>query len=456
MQGERRVLIMGEDEDTLRYVSSLGFRPIVLDVPQDAPKMLRSFSPAFVLINLPNGNAQPAALRELSGSDVPIIVVTDSPAAAAKLADKRRKIHALSRPVSREAFQAALQTALARPGNGQPPSEYLVKYAPLFDLSAKMREVKAIIELVADTSATILIRGESGVGKDLIARAIHSASPRRDHPFVKVNCAALPTELLESELFGHEKGAFTGAYRRKPGKFEFARSGTIFLDEIGELPLGLQAKLLHVLQDEEFSRVGGREIIRADARVIASTNLDLEAALLQGQFREDLYYRLNVVEIHIPPLRERKEEIPSLVRYFLDTFQLQYRRTVELQPETIALLTEYSWPGNVRELENIVRRLVVLGSVEQIHEDIGLRLRSSQPKQSDVSPVPHVANPALGLREIARRAAQEAERIAIKEVLDRVHWNRSEAARLLRISYKTLLSKIAECGLPPKQRRPKK
>ena len=302
----------------------------------------------------------------------------------------------------------------------------------------------------------MLIRGATGVGKELVARAIHAASPRCDRPFMKVNCAALPSELLESELFGHEKGAFTGAYRRKPGKFEFANKGTLLLDEIGELPLALQPKLLQVLQDQEFSRVGGRELIRVDTRVIASTNRNLEEALAAGQFREDLYYRLNVLEIRVPPLRERREEIPVLVDHFLEKFHGQYGQKVKLPPEAIECFTDYPWPGNVRELENIVRRLVVLGNVRQIQDEVLASLRTPQSERTEVADGPSSPpreQAATGLREIARRAAREAERRAIQEILDRVGWNRSEAARLLKISYKTILSKITECGLAPKHRR---
>ena len=228
-----------------------------------------------------------------------------------------------------------------------------------------MRAIRTVIENIADTDATVLIRGESGVGKDLVARAIHAASARHGGPFVKVNCAAIPPGLLESELFGHEKGAFTGAHRRKPGQFEYANKGTIYLDEIAELPLALQAKLLHVLQDFRFARVGGNALVDVDTRVIAATNRDLEQALARGEFREDLYYRLNVVEIRIPPLRERKEEIPLLVACFLSRFNEQYRRTKQLSSATMARLTEHSWAGNVRELENVIRRMVVLTDGEQ-------------------------------------------------------------------------------------------
>jgi DNA-binding NtrC family response regulator len=312
-----------------------------------------------------------------------------------------------------------------------------------------MREIQTIVENIADTDATVLIRGESGVGKDLVARALHAASARRGGPFVKVNCAAIPPGLLESELFGHEKGAFTGAHRRKPGQFEYANKGTIYLDEIAELPHALQAKLLHVLQDFRFARVGGHGLIDVDARVIAATNRDLEHAMTHGEFREDLYYRLNVVEIRIPPLRERREEIPLLVACFLSRFNAQYGRTKHLSPETLTRLMEHSWSGNVRELENVIRRMVVLTDGEQAFETLVTRGRNGHAVAS--RPASLVTE---SLREIARRGAREAERKALEEVLERVHWNRAQASRLLKVSYKTLLNKISECGLTPPSRRP--
>jgi two-component system response regulator AtoC len=310
-----------------------------------------------------------------------------------------------------------------------------------------MRGIRSIIESIADTDTTVLIRGESGVGKDLVARAAHAASTRRTGPFVKVNCAAIPQGLLESELFGHEKGAFTGAHRRKPGQFEYANRGTIYLDEIAELPLGLQAKLLHVLQDFRFSRVGGYGLIDVDIRVIAATNRDLEEAMRRGEFREDLYYRLNVVEIQVPPLRERREEIPVLASWFLAKFNAQYGRQKALRPETIARLKEHSWPGNVRELENVIRRLVVLTNGEQTVEVLAERRRGGDVEAQR----PMVTE---SLREIARRGAREAERKALAEVLEQVRWNRAEASRILKVSYKTLLNKISECGLTAPSRRP--
>jgi len=317
--------------------------------------------------------------------------------------------------------------------------------------SGKMLPIRDLVAKVAVTNTTVLLRGESGVGKEVVGRAIHTASPRNGKQFLKVNCAALPSELLESELFGHEKGAFTGAYRQKPGKFEAADQGTLLLDEIGEMPLRLQAKLLHVLQDGEFSRVGGEKIIDTDVRLLAATNRDLEASMRIHQFREDLYYRLNVIEIRVPPLRERREEIAVLLDHFLRKFNVQYGRTVDVPAETMRAFLEYHWPGNIRELENAVKRMVVLGSARPVHMELlgnlGNGARSAaRPGVAALEPRPTIDTP-ISLKDIARQAARDAERVAIKEVLDRVHWNRAKAARLLQISYKALLYKIVQCGL---------
>ena len=310
----------------------------------------------------------------------------------------------------------------------------------VFDEGLQMREIRRVIESIADTDVTVLLLGESGVGKDLVARAIHAASARHVGPFIKVNCAAIPAGLLESELFGHEKGAFTGADRCKLGRFEYANKGTIYLDEIAELPLTLQAKLLHVLQDFRFARVGGYGVIDIDTRVIAATNRDLDQAMAHGEFREDLYYRLNVVGIRIPPLRERKDEIPILASGFLARFNEQYGRDKELSAEMVAQLVEHSWSGNVRELENAIRRFVVLSDGEHAFEALVAGGRNRHP------PVQRPASIVTeSLREIARRGAREAERKALEDVLERVRWNRTEAARILKVSYKTLLTKIKDC-----------
>jgi two-component system, NtrC family, response regulator AtoC len=309
-----------------------------------------------------------------------------------------------------------------------------------------MKAIGNIVDTVADTDTTVLIRGESGVGKDLVARALHAASRRRGGPFVKVNCAAIPEALLESELFGHERGAFTGADRRKPGQFEYAGCGTLYLDEVAELPLPLQAKLLHVLQDFQFLRVGGDRSITVDTRVIAATNVDLDDAMARGRFRADLYYRLNVVEIRVPALRDRREEIPRLAAWFVDRFNEHYHRRARLTPEILARLQSYRWPGNVRELENAMRRLVVFDDPERALTGLDARDRPPGPEWMSITG-------SEGLRDIARRGAREAERRALADVLQRVEWNRAEASRILKVSYKTLLSKVAECGLAPPERR---
>src|SRR5688572_23523983 len=224
-----------------------------------------------------------------------------------------------------------------------------------------MNQIASVIEQVSDNDVTVLIRGESGVGKELVARAIHQRSPRKDRPFVKVNCAALPAELLESELFGHEKGAFTGAAMTRVGKFEQADTGTIFLDEIGEMKPALQAKLLHVLQDGQFTKLGSNKQVNTDVRVVAATNRDLEGMMLRGEFREDLYYRLKVIEVTVPPLRERRKEIAHLTHFFIDRYARRYKRpSRELSPELQQLFQTYDWPGNIRELENMIKRIVIL------------------------------------------------------------------------------------------------
>ncbi len=301
--------------------------------------------------------------------------------------------------------------------------------------SPAMRDVAGVIDRVGRTEATVVLVGESGVGKEVAARAIHEASPRRGEAFLKVNCAAIPSELLESEFFGHEKGAFTQAYARQSGHFERAHHGTLFLDEITELPLGLQAKLLHVLQDGEYYRVGGTESIRTDVRVIAATNRDLVAAVQAGDFRDDLYYRLNIVQIRIPPVRERPEEVEVLTEHFRQQCEREYGHPVTIGPQTLNLFRRYSWPGNVRELETMVRRIAVLGAEAPVQAELQARLVTSD----GLRPV--------DLKTLARDAARAAEQAVILTVLRNTGWNRTQAARALGISYRALLYKIADFGL---------
>jgi two-component system response regulator AtoC len=356
------------------------------------------------------------------------------------------------------------------------------RYCMLFGSSDRMAEVRELIDRVADTDVTVLIRGESGTGKELVARALCAASLRRDKPFVKVNCAALPTELLESELFGFERGAFTGAMQHKPGKFEFANYGTMFLDEIGEMSVALQAKLLQVLQDGEFSRLGGKHDVRVDVRVIAATNRDLEQAVADGAFREDLFFRLNVVAISLPPLRQRREDIPMLADYFLKKYSVQYNKPYsELGPDVPELFAEHDWPGNIRELENLIKRVVVLGTSSTVRKELCQAIAQSASRNTQLAaghlrpeaalqgafsapasgtehdrlprPTPTelaVAAAEAGnysLKDVSREAARQAERELIARMLQQTRWNRKETAEILGISYKALLYKIKENGL---------
>ena len=349
--------------------------------------------------------------------------------------------------------------------------------------SEKMRSIATVIEQVADSDVTVLIRGESGVGKELVARAIHQRSTRHNRPFVKVNCAALPVDLLESELFGHERGAFTGAATTRIGKFEQADGGTMMLDEIGEMKPALQAKLLHVLQDAEFTKLGSNKRVQIDVRVVAATNRDLEKMLSSGEFREDLYYRLKVIELVVPSLRHRRDEIPMLTEYFLARYSNKYKRPPRnISEELRDLFMTYDWPGNIRELENMIKRMVVLQDEQLVVREIQRNLqRTGTPAVAaaaalaavvDVSIAGPVAtsvpfNPPAepdseesgheqpetndgtggSLAAVAKAASIKAERAAIEQTLRQVHWNRRKAALLLGVSYKTLLNKIKECGI---------
>ncbi|MEN9797702.1 MAG: hypothetical protein RL653_1398 [Pseudomonadota bacterium] len=305
-----------------------------------------------------------------------------------------------------------------------------------------MRRARALVERVADAPVPVLLLGESGVGKEVIAREIHARSRRRERPFIKVNCAALPSELLESELFGYERGAFTGAHGEKPGKFELADGGTLFLDEIGEMAVRLQAKLLQVLQDEEFFRVGGKKSVHVDARVVAATNRELEREIAAGNFREDLFYRLNVVSIRLSPLRERKEDILPLVRHFSEKYGVR----AALPSELLQAFLAYDWPGNVRELENAVRRLSVLKDPAALLEEITGHA-AKHPRPEEAPPAEGQVEEELSLKDIGKRAAALAEREAILAMLERTGWNKRKAARRLRISYKALLYKIRDAGI---------
>ncbi|MGC2111787.1 MAG: sigma-54 dependent transcriptional regulator [Candidatus Korobacteraceae bacterium] len=475
-----RVLVVEDDANVSRMMTAQLLRR-GLDVTnaasgEEALRIARVYDPVVILLGLsgPNGNlldtlerikqAKPeAAVVLLSAQHDPEIIFQASKLGADDY---------LSKPFEAKDLDFRINKLLEK----QRPSGEVAQlrdrvrrnsdFAGLFGTSPKMEEVKNTIEQVADTTATVLIRGESGTGKEVVARMIYAQSLRGDKPFVKVNCAAIPHELLESELFGYEPGAFTGANRQKLGKFDLANNGTLFLDEVSEMHPALQAKLLHVLQDGGFSRLGGKRDISVDVRVLAATNKPLESAVREGLFREDLFYRLNVITIHIPPLRERQEEI--LV--FLDFFQRKYSEFYGKQPPpfseyAVTRMMEYSWPGNIRELENMVKRYVIVGNEAQIIRELstakpivssltgtsplwGLKAPADQSAEHPATIPINAANgngmelDSPSLLEIGRRAAMSAEREAIERVLTQTRWNRRQAAKILKISYKALLNKL--------------
>ena len=314
--------------------------------------------------------------------------------------------------------------------------------AVVFGRTEAMQAVRDRLSKLAGANVPVLIEGESGTGKDIIARMIHANSPWRTGPWVKVNCPAIPGTLLESELFGYEKGAFTGAYGTKPGRVELAHRGTLFLDEISELDLGLQSKLLQLLQDGQFCRIGAQEDKKVEVRVVCATNRKLEQEIESGTFRADLFYRINVVNLHMPALRERASDIPDLVDYFLAYYNRKYNsRALPISDELMASLRKYHWPGNVRELENLIKRYVILGDEEVISSDLA-------PRETDFFNAEIPIDGQISLKKLTRQAVRELERKVILKVLQAHHWNRKQSARALSISYRALLYKIRDAGLP--------
>src|SRR6478672_832923 len=314
--------------------------------------------------------------------------------------------------------------------------------AIVFGQSEAMQALRDRLAKVASANVPVLIHGESGTGKDIIARMVHAASPWRGGPWVKVNCPAIPGTLLESELFGYEKGAFTGAYGMKPGRVEMAHRGTLFLDEISELDLGLQSKLLQLLQDGQFCRIGAQEDKKVEVRVVCATNRVLEAEIESGTFRQDLFYRINVVNLQMPPLRERKGDIPDLVTYFLEYYNRKYNcRARTLSGDLMSALQKHHWPGNIRELENLIKRYVILGNEEVIASDL-------VPCDQDLFNADIPIDGPISLKKLTRQAVRELERKVILKVLQTHHWNRKQSAKTLGISYRVLLYKIRDADLP--------
>ncbi|HHI98017.1 MAG TPA: sigma-54-dependent Fis family transcriptional regulator [Thermodesulfatator atlanticus] len=354
----------------------------------------------------------------------------------------------LTKPIALEelllTIEKALETRQLRREN-----EYLRRklwqewgYGEIIGKSKAMRRVFALIEKVADTESTVLILGESGTGKELVARAIHAASDRREGPFIPVNCGAIPEELLESELFGHEKGAFTGAIKTRIGRFELAHGGTIFLDEIAEMSPKLQVKLLRVLQERTFERIGGTKPIKVDIRVIAATNKDLEKEVKEGRFREDLYYRLNVIPIKLPPLRERLEDIPLLVEHFLARFSNRKKEPVQgISKEALECLMKHDWPGNVRELENVIERMVILSNGSQLTlEDVPEYILEKTGTVKTTAYVQEFDIPDEGVH--LPTLVAEFEKNLILKALEKTGWVKNRAAKLLRINRTTLIEKM--------------
>ena len=462
------------------FLSERGYQAVTMANADDALQRYHTERPAAVILDftLPgrmDGLEALAAFRKID-RDVPVIMLSgDGRTSTVVQAMKLGASDFIGKPFKEIELETSLKNALKHRQLSRHVAtlrEELQSQGPypmLFRHSERMAEVRDIIDRVADTDVTVLIHGESGTGKELVARALSASSLRRDKPFVKVNCAALPADLLESELFGFERGAFTGALQQKPGKFEFANHGTLFLDEIGDMSPALQAKLLRVLQDGEFSRLGGTHDLHVDVRIVAATNCDLERAVADGQFREDLFFRLNVVPIHLPPLRDRREEIPLLTDHFLKKYSVQYNKPyAELSEETLALLVEHDWPGNVRELENLIKRIVVLGDDAATRRDLSRSIAMAADRlaaqtlgsRSSVIAMPErpdglraVASQAAddegsySLKDISRIAAPKAERELISQMLQQTRWNRKETAGILGISYKALLYKIKENGL---------
>src|SRR5579883_2491644 len=441
---DRKAILVIEDEEKLRrtiglHLSSNGYEVRAAASAEEGIRYAGDMDLILTDLKLPgmNGLALLEKLREQT-THAPVIVMSAfGTVENAVEAMKKGAVDFLPKPFSLDHLSVVVEKALEmsklRDENRELRAALGEKYQfeNIIGRSAAMQEIFATVARVAGTRATVLLAGESGVGKDMIARAIHHHSPRRDRPFVKINCTAIPENLMESELFGYEKGAFTGANTSKPGKFEQADTGTVFLDEIGDVPASIQVKLLRVLQDREFERLGSNKVLHTDVRVIAATNVDLRAALEQGTFREDLYYRLNVVPLNIPPLRERKEDIPFLVDHFAKKFG------GELSEGALERLMSYHWPGNVRELENVVERSVLLARGPRVEaEDIRIDTAAarSRPAGSD-----HFLPEGMTL--------DEYEQSIIREALKRANGNKSQAARLLGLTRNALRYRLAQMGI---------
>ncbi len=463
MATKESILIVDDEPSIRKYLQTLlevdGFEVSTVTNGKEAVEVVtRGDKPDFIILDvlMPEMNGL-ETLRALMQVDrtLNIIMLSCSNEVGTVVEAIRLGAHDyLTKPFEKPELDAALlkcRQKMQLTSENKALREYcdqLTEDLSFLAASPQMLRIRQQILQIAPVDVPVFISGESGVGKEVVARMIHLRSMRRQQPFVKVNCAALPGELLESELFGYEQGAFTGAVRAKPGKFENANKGTIFLDEIAEMSPHLQAKLLHVLQDNQFSRLGGRSVINVDVRVLAATNMNVQEAMQSGRFREDLYYRLNVLSIHIPPLRERTAEIPLLFQHFLQKYSEKFQKAM---PEPSAHLLDaamrYQWPGNLRELENFTKRYVILEDEEGSFREL-LEMTTAQ---SRLSPQPEVVaakeHGVGGLKALVRSLKDEAEAEAIAQALEKTRWCRKDAAKMLGISYKALLYKMRQFNL---------
>jgi DNA-binding NtrC family response regulator len=451
---KRSILVVDDDKNIRDYLAvflgASGYSVECLESGDEAIQRLASgFSPSMILLDvmLPGKDgievlANIKALYPL----IPIIIL--SGVGQIKTVVEAIKVGAsdyLTKPFEEEALELAIENAIEKQRLKEEVKTLkqqlaFVEQGNILTSNPQMLRIIDISRHVAGTDVPVLILGESGVGKEVIASFIHEQSNRSDGPFIKVNCAALPHELLESELFGYERGAFTGAIRDKIGKFEQADKGTLLLDEIGEMSPHLQAKLLHVLQDGEFSRLGGKKPMKVNVRILAATNKKLKEAVLKGEFRNDLYFRLNVIKLEVPPLRERREDIPLLCSHFLEKYRERYQSPVQQIPkDLVEAFLRHDWPGNVRQLENVIKRYLILPDA-----DVSAELRSVT---TDAAPPPIQQRANVSLKEVAGHAAEVAEKEIVLRVLEETGWNRKESARRLRVSYKALRNKLKKWQL---------
>jgi nitrogen regulation protein NR(I) len=456
-----RVLVV-DDEQSLRKVlaATLSREGYEVEVAQDGEEALVALERdgADVVVTdlvMPRMDGLSLLRRVVQKHpDVPVIVVTaHGKIDSAVEAMKAGAFDFVTKPFEHSELKAIIAKAARQSDlnlrNVVPDAAEERRFTEIIGRGQRMVELQQVIAKVADAPSTVLIRGESGTGKELVATALHEKSSRRDGPFIKINCAAIPRELVEAELFGYEKGAFTGAVQSKPGRFELADGGTLFLDEIGDIPIEMQVKLLRAIQESEFERVGGVRTTKVQVRLIAATSRDLSKEIAAGRFREDLYYRLNVVPVELPPLRERRDDIPLLVEHFRQKYNARLKKNVELiEDEALAALSAYSWPGNIRELENVLERTILFAEGTRIRaSDLPPSLRA-QPSHPAADAPPSAANLAPGpMKEIVKEQVQAIERDLIVRGLEVTGGNVTRTARLLKISRKSLQIKMKEFGL---------